>query len=337
MTAGSIAQRSIAMALLLASFAAAGQRPSADAIASARAAFVDKMVREHEFDRAELSATLNGAEINQTILDAMARPAERVVPWFEYRNIFLTEARISAGVQFWAEHAERIESIAARYGVAPEMIVAIIGVETFFGTRMGRYRVLDSLATLAFFASELEAFLLLARDERVDVMTALGSYAGAMGAGQFIPSSYRAYAVDADDDGKRDLWSNWDDVLGSVANYFKVHGWKPDQPVVEQATRMASFSGPEPRNNLDLDETVGSLSRMGYVFETRLPLDAPAAAYALEAEGGGSEFWVGYQNFRVIMRYNRSPKYALAAHQLGQAIRMRYLDRLASNARSAAE
>ena len=164
----------------------------------------------------------------------MARPAERVVPWFEYRNIFLTEERIAAGVRFWSEHAATLEQVAERYGVAPEMIVAIVGIETYFGTRMGRYRVLDALATLAFayppraafFTSELEAFLLLTREEEVDPTAALGSYAGAMGAGQFIPSSYRAYAVDGDADGKRDLWTNWNDVFGSVANYFAKHGWR---------------------------------------------------------------------------------------------------------------
>jgi membrane-bound lytic murein transglycosylase B len=323
---------------------AAAQRSDAE-IAAAKRAFVDKLVSTQEYDRADLTQLLDDAKINQTILDTMARPAERVVPWYEYRNIFLTEERISAGVRFWAEHADALEEISARYGVAPEMIVAIVGVETFFGTRMGRYRVLDALATLAFaypprssfFSSELESFLLLTREERVDARSVLGSYAGAMGAGQFIPSSYRAYAVDANDDGHRDLWTDWDDVFGSVANYFKVHGWKPGEPVVDQATRSQSFSGPEPSNRLDLDETVGSLRRIGYVFPSELPVDTPAAAYALEADGGGSEFWVGYHNFRVITRYNRSPKYALAAYQLGQAIHARYLATFASNVGGLAE
>jgi membrane-bound lytic murein transglycosylase B len=205
---------------LTVSFGVAAQ-PATDA---ARAAFIDKMVSAHGFDRAELTALIGAAVIDQTILDAMSRPAERVVPWFEYRNIFMTEERIAAGVRFWSEHAATLEQVAERYGVAPEMVVAIIGIETFFGTRMGRYRVLDALATLAFaypprsafFTSELEAFLLLSREEQVDPTAALGSYAGAMGAGQFIPSSYRAYAVDADADGKRNLWTNWDDVFGSV-------------------------------------------------------------------------------------------------------------------------
>jgi membrane-bound lytic murein transglycosylase B len=304
---------------------------------SARAAFIDKMVAQHGFDRAELTALLDEAVIDRTILETMARPAERVVPWFEYRNIFLTEERIAAGARFWNEHAGTLERIAQRYGVAPEMIVAIVGIETYFGTRMGRYRVLDALSTLAFaypprasfFTSELESFLLLARENEVDARAALGSYAGAMGAGQFIPSSYRAYAVDGDADGRRDLWSNWSDVLGSVANYFAQHGWRAGEPVIDRAIRTDAFAGPEPRNALELDGTVGSVTELGYVFTTSLPSNAPAAPYSFEAEGGGSEYWVGYHNFRVVTRYNRSTKYALAAHQLSEAIRARYRETVA--------
>ena len=158
-----------------------------------------------------------------------------------------------------------------------------------------------------------------------------------MGAGQFIPSSYRAYAVDADADGKRDLWTDWDDVFGSVANYFAKHGWRTGEPVMEPAVRPEGFTGPAPRNSLDLGDTVGSLASMGYLFATTLPSDAPAAAYSYEAEGGGSEYWVGYHNFHVVTRYNRSTKYALAAHQLSQAIRSRYFETVASNAGSVAE
>ncbi len=341
MTHGSSAVRVILAAVSLAwSFVAAPQSVN-DA---ARSAFIDKMVGQHGFDRAELTSLLDAAVIDQTILDTMARPAERVVPWFEYRNIFLTEERIAAGVRFWTEHAEALEQIAERYDVAPEMIVAIVGIETYFGTRMGRYRVLDALATLAFaypprapfFTSELESFLLLTREEDVEPAAALGSYAGAMGAGQFIPSSYRAYAVDGDADGKRDLWSNWSDALGSVANYFAKHGWRAGEPVMQSATRRARFDGPEPSNSLELDGTVGSLSEMGYAFTTTLPTNAPAAAYSFETDGGGSEYWVGYHNFHVVTRYNRSTKYALAAHQLSEAIRSRYVEALASNAASVA-
>ncbi len=341
MTQGLSVARGIVGVLSFAlSLAAAGQEVNR----AARGAFIDKMVERHGFDRAELMGLLDAAVIDPKIIETMSRPAERVVPWFEYRNIFLTEERISAGARFWTEHADTIGAVAERYGVAPEMLVAIVGIETFFGTRMGRYRVLDSLATLAFaypprasfFTSELESFLLLAREEQVDPKTALGSYAGAMGAGQFIPSSYRAYAVDGDDDGKRDLWNNWSDVLGSVANYFSRHGWRTGEPVTEQAVRPPSFAGPEPRNALDLDATVGSLLAQGYVFDTTLPADAKAAAYSFEAAGGGSEYWIGYHNFYVVTRYNRSTKYALAAHQLSQAIRGRYNEVVASNVGGAA-
>jgi len=350
MTATSFGRRIVTMGSSLWVFAATGQEPtqtpapdvapatasvsapSRAAIAASKAAFVDRMVKRHDFDRAELTALLDEAQITQSIIDTMSKPAERVVPWFQYRRIFLTEERIATGVRFWSEHANDIELVAQRYGVAPEMIVAIVGVETYFGTRMGKYRVLDALATLAFayppraafFSSELEQFVLLVREERLDATTALGSYAGAMGVGQFIPSSYRAYAVDVNDDGKRDLWTDWDDALGSVANYFKMHGWQTGQPIVDQVTRSEHFKGPEPRNSMDLTETVGSLRKQGYMFASDLADETPAAPYALEADGGGSEYWVGYTNFRVITRYNRSPKYALAAYELSQAIRERY-------------
>jgi membrane-bound lytic murein transglycosylase B len=315
-----------------------------EAIAKARSAFIDKMVADHGFDRASLTASLGAATIDQAILDAMARPAERVVPWHEYREIFVNDARIAAGVQFWTEHAAKIDEIATRYAVSPEMLVAIIGVETYFGQRMGRYRVVDALATLAFayppraqfFAGELEEFLKLCREEDLDLTAPLGSYAGAMGAGQFIPSSYRAYAVDANADGKRNIWTDWEDVLGSVANYFKVHGWRFGEPVADRATRSAEWKGAEPTNSLDLGDTVGALAEMGYVFTTQHATDARAGAYALEAKDGGAEYWIGYHNFRVITRYNRSSKYALAAHQLGQAIRAAYEASRAAAAAAAA-
>jgi membrane-bound lytic murein transglycosylase B len=310
-----------------------------EAVAEARHAFVERMVADHGFDEDELRTTLEAATIEQRILDAISRPAERVVPWFEYRNIFLTDKRIAAGVQFWKDNAATIERLAAEYGVAPEMAVGIIGVETFFGQIMGRYRVVDALSTLAFaypprakfFASELESFLLLTREEGVDVFQPLGSYAGAMGAGQFIPSSYRAYAVDANGDGRRDIWTDWEDVVGSVANYFKRHGWKAGHPVVDRATRPQAWSGPEPANRLELDSTIGALREMGYVFTTDQPASSPAAVLSFEAEGGGSEYWVAHHNFHVITRYNRSPKYALAAHQLSQAIRDEYVAAIGSN------
>ena len=210
------------------------------------------------------------------------------------------------------------------------MLVAIVGIETFYGRLTGGYRVLDALSTLAFaypprakfFRSELEEFLLLTREEDVDPAAPLGSYAGAMGAPQFIPSSFRAYAVDASDDGRRDIWTNWADVLGSVANYFKVHGWRDSEPVATQATLASSWRGPEPKNTLKLTETVASLSNKGYVFATDRPDEAATMIMSLEGDDN-REYWVGYHNFRVITRYNRSVMYALAAHLLANEIALR--------------
>jgi membrane-bound lytic murein transglycosylase B len=311
---------------------AAAQTVDPQAVERASAAFVERMVSKHDFDAEEVRAILDGVEIQPRILETIARPAERVVPWHEYRGIFMTEQRIAAGAEFWREKAEAIEAASERFGVAPEIIVSIIGIETFFGQRMGSYRVLDALATLAFaypprssfFTSELESFLLLSRDEGVDLSAALGSYAGAMGAGQFIPSSFRAYAVDGNGDGRRDLWQDWEDILASVANYFKVHGWRDAEPVADPVELAEAWSGHEPQNSMDLDYTVGSLKQLGYEFSSAHSATAPATILALEAEGDGKEYWVGYHNFRVITRYNRSVKYALAAHQLSQAILAEY-------------
>ncbi len=328
--------------ITLAFAAAVGAPHSANAyeydpaeVEAARAAFVERMVAEHDFDRERLEALLAEAAILDNVLEAIARPAERVVPWHEYREIFLGEARIAAGVEFWREHAGLVAATAEAHGVDESILLAILGVETLFGQRMGSYRVLDSLATLAFayppraafFGSELESFLLLARAEGEAFLEARGSYAGAMGAGQFIPSSYTAYAVDGDGDGRRDLWNNWPDVLASIANYLAVHGWRAGEPVTARATRAAGFSGPEPDNGLGLDSTVGRLRALGYEFSTSLPDSAPATVFAFESGPESTEYWIAFNNFYVITRYNRSHKYALAAYQLGEAIRSAYAGR----------
>lgn len=297
------------------------------AVEAAKQAFIGDMVEAHGFERAALTKLIASAEIKTRILEAISTPAERTLEWHEYRKIFLSEERINAGVKFWGEQEKNLTRISKDYGVAPEMIVAIIGVETFFGRITGKHRVIDALSTLAFaypprakfFRKELEQFLLLTREEGVEPGLALGSYAGAMGSPQFIPSSYRAYAVDESADGKRDLWSNWADVIGSVANYFRRHGWRDNEPVVSQATLGAQFAGGQPTRRPKLDSTVGDLSQLGYIFAGELPADAAALAMHLEGQQG-KEYWVGFHNFGVITRYNRSILYALAAHQLGQEI-----------------
>ena len=297
------------------------------AVETARNAFVERMVQEHGFDAAELGAILEGAEIDRDILEAISRPAERVLAWHEYQDIFLTDTRVNGGVEFWREHAGEIASASESFGVAPELLVAILGVETNYGTRMGSYRVIDALATLAFaypprsgfFASELEAFFLLVREEGMDPETLLGSYAGAMGAGQFISSSFRAYAVDGNGDGRRDLWEDWEDVLASVANYFRAHGWRAGETVVERAALQDGRSPVESDNSMNLNDSVASVREAGYEIATGLPGDTPVTLLSLEGDDG-QEYWVGFHNFRVITRYNRSVMYALAVHQLGRAI-----------------
>ena len=289
--------------------------------------FVDTMVEKHGFDRDTLTETLRQAETQEAILTAISRPAEKTLAWHEYRNIFLTDERIRAGVDFWHEHRDVIARISEETGVPPEILVGIIGVETYFGRITGRYRVLDALATLAFdypprstfFTRELEEFLLLVQEEELDATVPTGSYAGAMGAPQFMPSSFRAYAVDSSDDGKRDIWENWQDVIGSVANYFVAHGWEPDRPVIARATLGSEWQGEPPANTLSPSETVGSLSRQGVLFASDLPVEHKSQLLTLEGEDG-AEHWVGFHNFFVITRYNRSVMYALAVHQLGQEI-----------------
>ncbi|MGB5257892.1 MAG: lytic murein transglycosylase B [Woeseiaceae bacterium] len=293
------------------------------------AAFIDEMVRDHAFDRDQLRKVLGQAEIKQSIIRKISTPAERTLTWGEYRKIFITKERINAGASFWRENREMLERINEETGVSIEMIVGIIGVETYFGRITGKDRVLDALATLAFeypkrakfFRNELVQFLLLTREEELDPTLPVGSYAGAMGRPQFMPSSFRAYAVDATGDGKRDIWNNWADVSGSVANYFLEHGWRPAEQVVAQATLNGQWSGaiPEPRNTLKASDTIGSLSRKGVVFSTDLGADSKGELLTYEGTNG-IEHWVGFHNFFVITRYNRSVMYALAAYQLGQEI-----------------
>lgn len=292
--------------------------------------FVADVSARHGLAADEVSALLAAGRFQPRIIDAMTRPAERVAPWFEYRARFVTERRIDEGVAFLDAHRARLETAEQSTGVDPHYIVAIIGVETFYGRNTGSWRVLDALMTLGFdyppradfFRSELEHFLLLAREERIDPRAALGSYAGAMGAPQFIPSSYRRFAVDGGGDGRRDLFLDWDDVIASVANYFREHGWQRGAPVLAEAEADAARAqGLDPRN-LELNSTAASLRAAGVRFVA--PVAADAAAILLPAElADGLSVRVGFGNFRVITRYNRSIRYAMAVHDLAEAIRER--------------
>jgi membrane-bound lytic murein transglycosylase B len=293
------------------------------------AAFIDEMVSTHDFDRDGLREVLGQAEIKQSIIKKISTPAERTLTWGEYRKIFITKERIKAGTDFWQENRAMLERINRETGVSIEMIVGIIGVETYFGRITGKDRVLDALATLAFeyprrakfFRNELVQFLILAREEELDATQPMGSYAGAMGRPQFMPSSFRAYAVDATGDGKRDIWNNWADVAGSVANYFLEHGWRASEEVTARATLNGQWKGavPEPANTLKAGDTIESLSKKGVVFSTGLCADSTAELLTYKG-ADGTEHWVGFHNFFVITKYNRSVMYALAAFQLGQEI-----------------
>jgi membrane-bound lytic murein transglycosylase B len=293
-------------------------------------AFIDKMVQEHQFDAAEISSLLSQAKKQQSIIDAMSRPAEKRLNWGQYRKIFITDKRIKGGMTFWKENQAILEQAEKTYGVPAQIITAIVGVETYYGRITGKYSVLDSLYTLGFhypprakfFRSELEEFLQLAREEGVSPNEPLGSYAGAMGRPQFISSSFRAYAVDFDKDGKRDIWENNADVIGSVANYFKRHGWKAGEPVAQLVTGANKGFDEEIKAGYKPSLDVKSLIDKGIILGSSLDRDAKVALLEMESDDG-NEYWVTSPNFYAITRYNHSPLYAMAVFQLSEAIRQR--------------
>jgi membrane-bound lytic murein transglycosylase B len=300
--------------------------------------FIAHMAGTTSFKKRQLRKLLKSAQSQPAIIDAMDRPAEKAKPWFEYRPIFITERRIREGVDFWTAHRQALDQASVRSGVAPEYLAAILGVETYYGRLTGSYRVLDALATLAFdyparakfFRDELEQFLLLTRDAKLDPLRVKGSYAGAMGAPQFMPSNYRHYAVDADADGHIDLWSNWPDVCASVGNYLKEHGWNAGEPVLSEASVDSDKAQDLEGRKLVLSETVESLRTKGVNFDSSLAADAPALLIAAD-ETDGVHWRVGYNNFYVITRYNHSALYAMAVFELAAAVKQRVLINDASN------
>lgn len=303
-------------------------------------AFIAEMARRHGFDRAQLEAWFKEARVRAEIIDAVSRPAESK-PWYQYRPIFLQPARIEGGVEFWDQNAKVLERAEEIYGVPPQIITAILGVETRYGSHQGSYRVMDALVTLAFnyppraafFKDELEQYLLLTREEGVDPLAMTGSYAGAMGQTQFISSSYRRYAIDFDGDGKRDLWSNSADAIGSVANYFKEHGWERGGAVAVPVTVGGARTQALVDKGLKPSLKVMDLRRQGIKIAAPLPEDDRGSLIELEQEEG-PEYWVGLQNFYVITHYNHSPLYAMAVYQLSEEIRAMRNERLAHNGRS---
>jgi membrane-bound lytic murein transglycosylase B len=294
--------------------------------------FIAHMADTSSFKKRELRKILKAAQSQPAIIEAMDRPAEKAKPWSEYRPIFITERRIREGTDFWIAHRQALDQASVRSGVAPEYLAAILGVETYYGRLTGNYRVLDALTTLAFdyparakfFREELEQFLLLTRDSGLDPLSVKGSYAGAMGAPQFMPSNYRRFAVDAEADGHVNLWTDWLDVCASVGNYLKEHGWNSGEPVLSEASVAPDKASELDGRKLALSETVGSLRTKGVNFESALPADAPALLIAAD-DTDGVHWRVGYNNFYVITRYNHSALYAMAVFELAAAVKQRVL------------
>ena len=294
--------------------------------------FITELVEHHDFSRPELEALFSQVQRQQRVIDLISKPAEKRLEWFEYRRIFLDQERIRQGVQFWRAHAAELARAESQFGVEPPMVVAIIGIETRYGRNTGTTPVLDALTTLAFdypprskfFRQELLNYLLLAREEGKDPRSIEGSYAGAMGYGQFMPSSYRNYAVDFDGDGKRDIWNNRSDAIGSVASYFNRHGWQHNAPVV--MTALPSAENPALALNDTKKPTLSVAQLAAQGVRARQWVEPERKAVALRLLGdAGPEYWLAFDNFYVITRYNQSQLYAMAAHQLSEAIRQHYI------------
>jgi membrane-bound lytic murein transglycosylase B len=293
--------------------------------------FINEMVNKHGFDRTYLEAQFASAKRLDNVLESIAKPAEKVLTWKQYRPIFVTSKRSKKGKKFIKEYGAVLQRAEKEYGVPVEIIAAIIGVESYYGKHTGKYTVFDSLTTLgfdypprsAFFKSELKEFLLLSKEEDISIDKMTGSYAGAMGMPQFISSSYRHYAVDFDGDGKRDLWNSIPDVIGSVANYFSQHGWQADADVVHPVT-VNNKSIVKEKNSLKPYSTLKQLKSQGVTLknipENQGPGDTEEVTLLKLKGKQGDEYWLGLNNFYVITRYNHSVLYAMAVYQLSEEL-----------------
>lgn len=315
----------LALVSILSASCLAQQHPGAEEFAAKAAA-------EYELDQEQVLLYLQDARFKQSIVDAISRPAE-AKPWYKYRPIFITDKRIRGGVKFWQENEELITRASEEFGVDPQIIVAIIGVETFYGRITGSYRVLDALTTLSFyypdtgndrsgfFSKELMNFFVLGGKEDLPLEEVTGSYAGAMGLGQFMPSSYLEYAVDLDGDGRRDLWSSMPDVIGSVANYLRRHGWELNQPVTYPAIKSEDANLEfVAKRDFKPKIPMAEIAEGGFSSVHPVDPETPAVVAGLEEEDG-EHYFITFKNFYVITRYNRSPLYAMAVYELSEAIR----------------
>ncbi len=294
-------------------------------------AFVERMALETDYTEQELVDLFSQVEKQERLFALLDRPAEKELDWYQYRGIFIKENRINKGVQFWREHRDLLTQVSDKTGVPPEIIVAIIGVETFYGIYKGKDPVFDSLVTLAFdyprrakfFSRELEQFLLLAKEQAFDARSLRGSYAGAMGMPQFISSSYRNYAIDFDQDGQTNLFDSIPDIAGSVANYFVQHGWKRDGTVARPLVAVADNSVDELEPSLKPAYSWAELKQHGLESNFTIDEETPVALVRLQ-QRDHPEYWAGFENFYVITRYNHSEMYAMAVYQLAKLISHEY-------------
>tara|TARA_R110000868_G_scaffold178991_1_gene418932 strand:- start:691 stop:1686 length:996 start_codon:yes stop_codon:yes gene_type:complete len=288
--------------------------------------FIKDFSSQSKLTEEEVRSILSKAEYQEDIIDKMNNPAESKMNWTRYRNIFMKDDRILAGVSFWNENEETLKQVSNDSGVSEEIILGILGVETFFGQRKGTYKILDALYTLGFgfprrakfFKSELGHFLELANEEKLDVYNLKGSYAGAMGYCQFMPSSYKAYAKSFDEGGTRDLVDSPEDAIASIANYLKVHRWKEGQMIVSQAVKSSDAQTVN-KQSLKPKYSVSHYSNLGYRPVGNISPSSLSTLIQLE-QNDGMEYWLGFNNFYVITRYNHSEMYAMAVYQLAEAI-----------------
>lgn len=317
------------LALMLSTPSHARKKPDPGPLFSSRAeysAFVKSLAGALQMDAGELEKIFSDVRLKPQIVRAISMPAE-AKPWDQYRPRFLNERRILGGVKFWDNHAAALLRAREQFGVPESMIIAILGVETVYGRNTGSYRVLDALTTLAvdyppradYFRKELEQYLQLAREQGIDPLSVKGSYAGAMGIGQFMPSSYRSYGLDFDGDGHNDLWRNADDAVGSVANYFKAFGWKMGEPVVVPVEVKGEETREFANTGWSARRTVEEWQKRGVVLREAVAPQSEAMLVRLET-ASGPEYWLGFQNYYVITRYNRSLQYALVVYQLSKEI-----------------
>lgn len=294
-------------------------------------AFIGEMVERHGFVEKELKFLFARAKRVPAILKAIEPVPPAARSWEAYRAIFLSERHVGGGLEFWRAHGKALARAAKDYGVPEEMIVAIIGVETFYGRNTGKWRVVDALSTLAFdyppraefFRKELENYLVLARDVGVDVFSVHGSYAGAIGIPQFMPSSYLKYAVDFDGNGMRDLRASPADAIGSVGNFLKEHGWRAGEPVLTAASLQGEAWRAYANGEIEPRHPLGELQKSGIAPQTSAPADTKAVLIELGTPERASDWRLGFHNFWVLTRYNRSAFYASAVYDLAQELRSR--------------